>query len=141
MNVQILDRPTNRRARLTISDLEDERRRVIARVEQIQSTLGKMSHTDSERTEVKLDLAAYVARLRKINDAIKIGRRAGVTMLLRGVHPPRDEQELIATLYRMFVDSVSTAELTDEEDAILKVTRDYIMTGQIAYSDVGKTHV
>lgn len=125
-------------ARYTVSDLETERQRVLREIGILEATLRQgrprrwqRGIYNTQREQIRHEHAVFVDRLRQINAAIKLGRRAGVLLLLRGEQAPRTEQELIGALYRMFVDTVAPPDRTEREEAFLKLVRDYMMTGRL----------
>lgn len=132
---------------MTLGDLEIERARTIAEIGRLEALLGKallrgghgrrprrgglVARNLERREQLKIELGHHRERLTLINAAIKSGRRAGNLLLLHGQERPRNERELVATLYRLYVDAVPPAEQDDRERSIMRMARDYVASGVV----------
>lgn len=120
-----------------IQRLEEERRRSIEEVHQVEQALGERprglspTQLSKRRETLKARLKKAHRRLGLANAAIKQGRRAGQALLLNGIERPRNERELVATLYRMLVDVLPPAEQTEDQRIIGRIARDYVQNGVI----------
>jgi hypothetical protein len=131
----------------TLEDLEYARVREVGEVARLEALLGKahvrrmpgrklrrgglVARNLEKREQLKLEVAKHRERLTAINAAIKAGRRTANLLLLHGSARPRNEQELVATLYRMFTDAVPPVDQDDQERAIMRLARDYMMSGVV----------
>lgn len=120
-----------------IGRLEEERRRAIDEVHQIERALGErprglsLAQINKRRETLKARLERAHKRLGLANAAIKQGRRAGQALLLNGIQRPRNERELVATLYRMLINALPPAEQTEDQRIIGRIARDYVQNGVI----------
>lgn len=127
---------------LTGADLVQLRLRTVAEVARLESLLGKARirgrrarrgglvalHLE-RRERLKTEYAAHAARLRTINAAIKAGHRAGNLLLLHGTPAPTGPRELVATLYRLYIDAVPPCEHDEQQRRLMALARDYVTDG------------
>lgn len=130
------------RPALTVEDLIAMRLREVAEVKRLETLLGKARirgrrarrgglvalHLE-RRERLKAEYAAHAHRLRTINAAIKAGHRAGNLLLLHGAPAPTDTRELVAALYRLYVDAVPPAEHDVQQQRVMMLARDYVISG------------
>ena len=130
------------RSTVTVEALIDLRLRTVAEVKRLEVLLGKARirgrrarrgglvalHLD-RREKLKLEYAVHCERLRTLNAAIKSGRRVGTLLLLHGTPAPTNVRELVATLYRLYVDAVPPIEHTVQEQRVMWLARDFVTTG------------
>lgn len=128
----------SRAAETPIARLEEARQQAIQEVQQVEKALGEspppyLSYQQKvrRRETLKQRLVDAHARLRLANEAIKQGRRVGQLLLLNGIDCPRNARELVATLYRLFTDTVPPSEQTEDQKIIGRIARDYVQTGVI----------
>lgn len=132
------------RPMVTLEQLEEMRRRTVAETKRLEALLGKaivrgrrarrgglVARNLGRRENLKLELAHHMGRLATINAAIKAGRRAGNLMLLHGVARPKNERELVATMYRLFADVVPQQEQDVQQRTIMRLARDYVASGVV----------
>jgi hypothetical protein len=127
---------------VTVDDLIAARGRTVAEVKCFEALLGKarlrgrrahrgglvVRHLE-HRERLKLAHARACDRLRTLNAAIKAARRDGVALLLYGTAAPADTRELVATLYRLYVDAVPPIEHDAYQQRVMAVAHDYVTNG------------
>jgi hypothetical protein len=130
------------RSSVTVEALIEDRLRTVAEVKRLEAVLGKARirgrrarrgglvalHLE-RREKLKLEYAARCERLRTLNAAIKSGRRIGMLLLLHGTPAPANVRELVAALYRLYVDAVPPIEHDAQQKQVMGLARDFVTSG------------
>lgn len=131
--------------------MEDERRRLVVESEQIQLRLGRLRPARrrryrrgdprndrtleglANRAALLEHLARINEQLRTVNKGIKEERRRLTAMLAEGSPRPRTAQQYVVALYRLFDEAVPPDQRSDEERALMRRARDFVIAGMHAH--------
>lgn len=117
--------------------LEDERHMLVRDVERIQVRLGRLKQRqrrrvarDGDAERLKNELMQMMQRLREINRRIKEERRRATTLLTEGSPRPRTAFQYMVALYRLFDAAIPDDQRSQDERALMRRARDFVMTGR-----------
>jgi hypothetical protein len=135
----------------TLHQLEDERGFLVQESERLQVALGRLRaerrsrprryrrgdprntlvSESGNRAGIVARLAEITTELRRVNIQIKGERRRLTTMLAEGSPRPRTSFQYMVALYRLFNDAVPPEQRSEDEQALMRRTRDFVIAGRM----------